>query len=58
MVDVVQRLEHRIVIPGVVGSNPIIHPARALFREEITPSLFVYNLLNFHHLTRTPLHTL
>ena len=26
MVDVVQLVEHRIVVPSVVGSSPIIHP--------------------------------
>ena len=32
MVDVVQLVEHRIVVPSVVGSSPIIHPKRkALF---------------------------
>ena len=25
-VDVVQLVEHRIVVPSVVGSSPIIHP--------------------------------
>ena len=34
MVDVVQLVEHRIVVPSVVGSSPIIHPKRkALFAE-------------------------
>ena len=28
MVDVVQLVEHRIVVPSVVGSSPIIHPKR------------------------------
>ena len=28
MVDVVQLVEHRIVVPSVVGSSPIIHPIR------------------------------
>ena len=27
MVDVVQLVEHRIVVPSVVGSSPIIHPS-------------------------------
>ena len=27
MVDVAQWLEHRIVVPGVVGSTPIFHPS-------------------------------
>ena len=27
MVDVVQSVEHRIVVPSVVGSSPIIHPS-------------------------------
>ncbi len=30
MVDVVQLVEHRIVVPSVVGSSPIIHPKPAL----------------------------
>ena len=29
MVDVVQLVEHRIVVPSVVGSSPIIHPRKA-----------------------------
>ena len=29
MVDVVQLVEHRIVVPSVVGSSPIIHPFSA-----------------------------
>ncbi len=28
MVDVVQLVEHRIVVPSVVGSSPIIHPQK------------------------------
>ena len=28
MVDVVQLVEHRIVVPSVVGSSPIIHPSK------------------------------
>ena len=28
MVDVVQLVEHRIVVPSVVGSSPIIHPIK------------------------------
>ena len=27
-VDVVQLVEHRIVVPSVVGSSPIIHPIK------------------------------
>ncbi len=30
MVDVVQLVEHRIVVPSVVGSSPIIHPTPTL----------------------------
>ena len=30
MVDVVQLVEHRIVVPSVVGSSPIIHPKAPL----------------------------
>ena len=28
-VDVVQLVEHRIVVPSVVGSSPIIHPKKS-----------------------------
>ena len=28
MVDVAQLVEHRIVVPTVVGSKPIIHPTK------------------------------
>ncbi len=31
MVDVVQLVEHRIVVPSVVGSSPIIHPQVTTF---------------------------
>ena len=30
MVSVVQLVEHRIVVPSVVGSSPITHPLKAL----------------------------
>ena len=30
MVDVVQLVEHRIVVPSVVGSSPIIHPKESI----------------------------
>ena len=33
MVDVVQLVEHRIVVPSVVGSSPIIHPSLQLSEE-------------------------
>ena len=33
MVDVVQLVEHRIVVPSVVGSSPIIHPSKSPLRE-------------------------
>ena len=35
MVDVVQLVEHRIVVPSVVGSSPIIHPKKLLDFEEL-----------------------
>ena len=43
MVDVVQLVEHRIVVPSVVGSSPIIHPKPALpvFRGRFLFSLAV-----------------
>ena len=37
MVDVVQLVEHRIVVPSVVGSSPIIHP---LIAEPFRPGDF------------------
>ena len=54
MVDVVQWLEHRIVIPGVVGSNPIIHPSRRRFQIE-SASFFVYTIrvISFSYENRT-----
>ena len=33
MVDVVQLVEHRIVVPSVVGSSPIIHPTKKAASE-------------------------
>lgn len=51
-------VEPRIVVPVVVGSIPIAHPARALFRQEITPAIFISKPLNLRHLTRTPLQAL
>ena len=33
MVDVVQLVEHRIVVPSVVGSSPIIHPIKKETRK-------------------------
>ena len=35
MVDVVQLVEHRIVVPSVVGSSPIIHPSRPQHYAEV-----------------------
>jgi hypothetical protein len=29
MVDVAQQAEHRVVIPGVAGSIPVVHPRGA-----------------------------
>lgn len=34
MADVVQRLEHRIVVPKVVGSDPIVRPQQNRFIVE------------------------
>ena len=33
MVDVVQLVEHRIVVPSVAGSSPVIHPITTSRRE-------------------------
>ena len=43
MVDVVQLVEHRIVVPSVVGSSPIIHPTekRSDFVAPFFVSLFI-----------------
>jgi hypothetical protein len=29
------RLEHRVVVPGVAGSNPVGHPKAAFFLTEV-----------------------
>ena len=39
MVDVVQLVEHRIVVPSVVGSSPIIHPLKP---QASLPAAFSY----------------
>ena len=39
MVDVVQLVEHRIVVPSVVGSSPIIHPKE---ESKVCSLLLVY----------------
>ena len=52
MVDVVQWLEHRIVIPGVVGSNPIIHPSRRRFQIESAAFSFCLNSYNIVQLRK------
>ena len=42
MVGVAQLVEPRIVIPVVVGSNPIVHPISFCFQNNIYPSgLFI-----------------
>ena len=33
MVDVVQLVEHRIVVPSVAGSSPVIHPRKGFGPE-------------------------
>ena len=43
MVDVVQLVEHRIVVPSVVGSSPIIHPTPTL--PENPGAFFVFRAL-------------
>ena len=44
MVDVVQLVEHRIVVPSVVGSSPIIHPTKNEVRKLSLPD-FIFPLL-------------
>ena len=39
MVDIAQLAEHRIVVPGVVGSSPIIHPIQWLRAGASAPAL-------------------
>lgn len=39
MVGIVQLAEHRIVVPGVVGSSPITHPIKT---ESSLPTLCFY----------------
>ena len=38
VVDVAQGLEHRIVVPGAVGSIPIIHPTFSNGRMGVQPN--------------------
>ena len=61
MVSVVQLVEHRIVVPSVVGSSPITHPKKkrarfALFFWLILGSIIVatsviFNMLIFNYLS-------
>ena len=48
--DVVQLVEHRIVVPSVVGSSPIIHPSLQLSEE--SGSCFVFRGLGAGGLLR------
>ena len=41
MVGVVQLAEHRIVVPGVVGSSPITHPRKG--KSSQTGRLFLFS---------------
>ena len=43
MVGVVQLAEHRIVVPGVVGSSPITHPIKKEISSDI--SFFIWYLI-------------
>jgi hypothetical protein len=38
MVDVAQLVEHRIVVPGVAGSIPVIHPIKRVNLEKFIES--------------------
>ena len=40
MVSVVQLVEHRIVVPSVVGSSPITHPNEKRFGKRRTFFIF------------------
>ncbi len=52
MVRVVQLVEHRIVVPSVVGSSPISHP---MLKKEIGDAgLFLFYLLKDTYFLRTP----
>ena len=42
MVGVVQLAEHRIVVPGVVGSSPITHPTESGERPD-SPAFFPFS---------------
>ena len=44
MVDVVQLVEHRIVVPSVVGSSPIIHPPQ---KQPLSGCFFVVWMIKF-----------
>ena len=41
MVDVAQLVEHRIVIPDVAGSTPVIHPKKASLLEAFFLPFFI-----------------
>lgn len=46
MVGVVQLAEHRIVVPGVVGSSPITHPTKEAGASLIPPFPFFLTALS------------
>ena len=57
MVGVVQLAEHRIVVPGVVGSSPITHPIKN--EDTIWYPRFLYGYSGVMGLERpTPVRTL
>ena len=51
MVSVVQLVEHRIVVPSVVGSSPIIHPTLSL---RISRRFFYFPSASLHCLPPRP----
>ncbi len=44
MVGIAQLAEHRIVVPGVVGSSPITHPIMELRAGTSAPALISIDL--------------
>ncbi len=51
MVDVVQLVEHRIVVPSVVGSSPIIHPSKTpVFSGSFSVKIAIFVIDNINRL--------
>ena len=47
MVGIVQLAEHRIVVPGVVGSSPITHPMKKARESVLFSTKCAYRRVKF-----------